>query len=130
MKMNHKTILVVEDHEDTRFLLKVVLERKGYRVVEAENGMEAIGLAECERPGLILMDVRLPTLDGLSAIRHLRGQDSLRLLPIVAISAHAAPRDQINAMSAGCNAYLTKPIDFVQLNKLLHHYFPVCNHSA
>src|SRR3954462_10501500 len=99
MEKNHQTVLVVEDHEDTRFMLRVILEQKGYRVVEAGDGMEAIGLAECEHPGLVLMDLTLPMLDGLSAIRHLRCQESLRLLPIVAISGHAAPRDQINAMS-------------------------------
>ena len=130
MEKNHQTILVVEDHEDTRFMLRVILEQKGYRVVEAEDGIEAIGLAECEHPGLVLMDLSLPTLDGLSAICHLRCQESLRSLPIIAISGHAAPRDQINAMSAGCNAYLTKPIDFSQLNNLLHHYVPVYKHAA
>lgn len=125
-----QTVLVVEDHEDTRLLLRVVLEQQGYRVVEAEDGMEAIGLAEYECPELVLMDVGLPMLDGLSAIRHLRGMESFCSLPIIAISAHAAPRDQVNAMSAGCNAYLTKPIDFIQLNKLLHHYLPVYQHAC
>jgi len=127
---NHQTVLVVEDHEDTRFLLKVILERKGYRVVEAIDGAEAIGLAGCENPGLVLMDVKLPTLDGLSVIRQLRRLESLRSLPIVVISARVAPRDQINAINAGCNAFLTKPIDLSQLNDLLHHYIPVYKHAA
>lgn len=118
------TVLVAEDHADTRLMLRILLERKGYRVVEAGDGVEAVEAARREHPDIVLMDVSLPTLDGLSATRRIHEVISLSALPVVVVSGHAAERDQTEALAAGCSAYLTKPIDFDRLDDLLCHFIP------
>ena len=113
------TILVVEDFEDNRFMMRRLLEMSGYQVVEAVNGQEAIEVARREQPDLILMDLSLPLLDGLAATRHIREQQPLRAVPIVAVSAHDTADFHAEALAAGCDEYITKPIDFEQLESLL-----------
>jgi two-component system cell cycle response regulator DivK len=127
---DHPTVLVAEDHDDTRFMLRVLLEQRGYRVVEAGDGLEAVEAARRERPHLVLMDVSLPSLDGLSATRLMRERETLRAVPVVAVSGHAAERDKDKALAAGCSAYLTKPIDFDRLDDLLRRFVPVYEHAA
>ena len=112
-------MLVVEDHEDSRLMFKTFLELKGCRVVEAGDGLEAVTAAEREHPDLVLMDVSLPGLDGLSVTRRLRARESLRALPVVIISGHAAAADQAVAVAAGCSEYLTKPLELKQLDGVL-----------
>ena len=118
------TILVVEDFEDNRFMMRRLLEMSGYRVLEAVNGEEAVDLACQELPGLILMDLSLPQLDGLAATRRIRQYPELRDVPIVAVSAHDTADFHADALAAGCNDYVTKPIDFDQLEALLHRLLP------
>jgi two-component system cell cycle response regulator DivK len=127
---SHPTVLVAEDHEDSRLMLKFLLESQGYRVVEAEDGLKAVEIASREHPDLVLMDVSLPLLDGLSATCRLHEQVSLRAVPVVIVSGHATAQDQAKALSAGCSAYLTKPIDFDQLENLLHQFIPAYGHAA
>lgn len=112
-------VLVVEDHEDTRFLLKYMLTARGFDVAEAANGEDAVDAAERLRPGLILMDGSLPRLDGLSATRRMRELAALRGVPIVFLSGHAEPSWQISARDAGCDDYLVKPIDIDRLDTVL-----------
>ena|ERR1044071_8508544 len=114
-----QTILVVEDFEDNRFMMRRLLEMSGYRVVEAVNGEQAVEAAERERPDLILMDLSLPKLDGLAATRRIREQAGAARVPIVAVSAHDTTDFHADALAAGCNEYVTKPIDFDQLEELL-----------
>ena len=118
------TVLVVEDFEDTRYLMRVELERRGYRVIEAVNGEEGVAMALTERPRIILMDIGLPVLDGIAATRELRGREEMRDVLIVALTAHHETEYRANALSAGCDAYLTKPIDFDWLNDLLNRLLP------
>ena len=113
------TVLLVEDTEDNRFMMRRLLEMAGYQVVEATNGEEAIKLAESERPHLILMDLSLPVIDGLAATRAIRRLDGFKRTPIVAVSAHDTSDFQADALEAGCNSYITKPIDFGQLEVLI-----------
>ena len=113
------TVLVVEDFEDNRFMMRRLLEMCGYRVVEAVNGEQAVETARTERPDLILMDLSLPKLDGLAATRRIRQTDGLGEVPIVAVSAHDTSDFHADALAAGCNEYVTKPIDFDQLESLL-----------
>jgi two-component system cell cycle response regulator DivK len=113
------TVMVVEDFEDNRFMMRRLLEMSGYRVLEAINGEEAVELAHRERPELILMDLSLPQLDGLAATRRIRQHSDLRDVPIVAVSAHDTADFHADALAAGCNDYVTKPIDFDQLEALL-----------
>jgi two-component system, cell cycle response regulator DivK len=114
-----ETILLVEDTEDNRFMMRRLLEMSGYRVVEATNGEEAVRLAESERPDVILMDLSLPVIDGLAATRAIRKLDGFGKVPIVAVSAHDTSDFQSDALVAGCNSYITKPIDFSQLEILI-----------
>ena len=113
------TILLVEDTEDNRFMMRRLLEMSGYAVVEATNGEEAVRLAQSERPQIILMDLSLPVIDGLAATRAIRKLDGLKEIPIVAVSAHDTSDFQSEALAAGCNSYITKPIDFSQLETLI-----------
>ena len=114
------TVLLVEDFEDNRFMMRRLLEMSGYRVVEAVNGNQAVEAAERERPDIILMDLSLPMLDGLAATRRIRAHDGLSKVPIVAVSAHDSADFHAEALAAGCNEYVTKPIDFDQLVQLLN----------
>ncbi len=116
------TIMVVEDFEDNRFMMRRLLEMSGYRVVEAENGEQAVERARDERPDLILMDLSLPLLDGLAATRRIRAYAELRETPVVAVSAHDTADFHAEALAAGCNEYLTKPIDFDELERLLTRF--------
>jgi two-component system, cell cycle response regulator DivK len=113
------TVLVAEDHDDSRLLFKLFLESKGCRVVEAADGLEVVTAVEREHPDLVLMDVGLPGLDGLSVTRRLRERESLRALPVVIISGYAAAADRDEAVAAGCNEFLTKPLEMKQLDGVL-----------
>jgi len=114
-----RTVLIVEDTEDNRFMLKRLLEMSGYSVIEARNGVEAVTLAQTEEPALILMDLSLPIIDGLAATRLIRQNPSLKETPIIAVSAHDTADFQAHALEAGCDCYVTKPIDFNQLERLI-----------
>jgi len=114
-----RTILVVEDFEDNRFMMRRLLEMSGYLVVEAVNGQEAVEISQRTLPDLILMDLSLPLLDGLSATRRIRTRPELEKVPIVAVSAHDTADFHAEALAAGCNEYVTKPIDFDELEELL-----------
>jgi CheY-like chemotaxis protein len=103
-----KTILLVEDFDDTRLMTKLWLTRKGYRVVEAENGEEAVQVAQREQPDLIIMDMMMPGVDGLDATT-----------PIVAVSAYGADQYRHKALDAGCNEYVPTPFDPDALSKLI-----------
>ncbi len=113
------TLLLVEDTEDNRFMMRRLLEMTGYRVVEAMNGEEAVRLAELESPKLILMDLSLPVIDGLAATRLIRKLPRCNNTPIIAVSAHDSSDFQSDAIAAGCNSYITKPIDFNELEELI-----------
>lgn len=113
------TLLLVEDTEDNRFMMRRLLEMTGYRVVEAMNGEEAVKLAAKELPQLILMDLSLPVIDGLAATRLIRKLPELGNTPIIAVSAHDTSDFQSEALEAGCNSYITKPIDFNELEELI-----------
>ena len=121
MNENDKThtVLLVEDTEDNRFMMRRLLEMTGYRVVEAMNGEEAVKLARAEMPQLILMDLSLPVIDGLAATRLIRKLPEFETTPIIAVSAHDTSDFQSEAIQAGCNRYITKPIDFNELEELI-----------
>jgi CheY-like chemotaxis protein len=118
-KAGKPLVLVVEDHEDTRFILRTVLERSGCRVMEACDGFEAVEIAGREQPDLILMDGSLPLLGGLTATRLIRENALLQEVLIVALSGWATPSFHAAALAAGCNECFDKPIDFKRLKSLL-----------
>ena len=114
-----RTILVVDDFDDTRLLLRTWLRKKGYRVVEAENGNEAIAKVRDTDPDLVIMDVEMPELDGLSATRQIRTLKNFAELPIVAVSAYGADMFREQALAAGCNDYMSTPFEPDELEKLI-----------
>jgi CheY-like chemotaxis protein len=115
-------VLVVEDHEDTRFLLKTMLEMRGYRVSEAADGEEGVRLARRERPRLVIMDATLPRLDGLAATRRIRSDSALEGVPVVFLSGHAQPDFRAAALDAGGTDFLVKPIALEDLASVLERY--------
>jgi CheY-like chemotaxis protein len=108
-------LLLVEDNELIRDMLARRLATRGYEVLLAANGSEALAQALAEAPDLILLDLTLPVLDGWEAARRLKAEATTRAIPIVALSAHAMGADRERALAAGCDAYETKPIDFPRL---------------
>jgi CheY-like chemotaxis protein len=123
--MRHKDLfLVVEDFEDSRFMMRRLLEMAGHRVVEATDGEQAIAMALEKHPDLILMDLSLPKLDGLAATRRIRQRRDLRNVPILAVSAHDGPDSRAAALEAGCDDYVTKPIDFDHLKDVIKRHLP------
>ena len=117
-------VLVVEDYEDTRALMRLELEKRGFRVVEAMDGEQGVASALHERPDIILMDIGLPLIDGIEATRRIRNDNSMRDVLIVALTAHHETEYRAQALAAGCDAYLTKPIDFDWLIDLLGRLLP------
>ena len=113
------TVLVAEDDADVRLMMKMLLELKGYRVVEARDGQETLDVARERRPDLILMDLQLPRLNGFAVARFLRQTDGLRGVPIIVVSGHDPAKHRNLALAAGCNAYVQKPIDFDTLDALI-----------
>ena len=109
------TILIVEDNEASRDVLMRRLERRGYRVVIAVDGQEALAVARSARPDLILMDLGLPVMDGWEATRQLKGDPATRHMPIIVLSAHAMTTDRELALAAGGDEFDTKPLRFPQL---------------
>ena len=103
-------------------MMRRLLEMAGYKVIEASDGEQAVELAIREQPALILMDLSLPKLDGLAATRQIRQHKDVENTPIVAISAHDSPESRSEALAAGCDEYVTKPIDFDQLGEMLKHF--------
>ena len=114
--MNNK-VLLVDDDESNRDMLARRLQNRGYRVVTAVDGREAVERARAESPCLILMDVTLPVLDGLAATRELKSRVDLRDIPVIALTAHSGPEDRDRARAAGCDDYDTKPIEFERLER-------------
>jgi len=129
MKRAKKFFLVVEDFEDSRFMMRRLLEMAGYNVLEASDGEQAVKMAVEARPVLILMDLSLPKLDGLAATRQIRQKKGLKAVPIVAVSAHDSPESRTEALAAGCDEYVTKPIDFDHLTKLLQRFLSSAENS-
>lgn len=106
---------MVEDNELNRDMLSRRLQRRGYDVVLAVDGQEAITTAETSKPDVILMDMDLPVLNGWEATRALRNSPGIRDIPVIALTAHALPADRERTIEAGCDAYQSKPVDFPEL---------------
>jgi two-component system cell cycle response regulator DivK len=119
-----KRILVVEDQEDNRRIVRDLFTRSGYEIVEAVTGEEGVTLAETQHPDLILMDIQLPGLDGYEATRRIKGNAELRHIPIIVVTSYALSGDDVTAFAAGCDAYVTKPFSPRQLLATIQQYLP------
>ena len=120
-----QTVLVVEDYDDIRLMMKMMLERDGYTVVEAEDGQQAVELATRVHPGLILMDLNLPILNGYEATRRIHWSSETRDIPIVAVSAQCVGEHRQMALDAGCLECVQKPINFPTLRAVVGRYLAV-----
>jgi CheY-like chemotaxis protein len=114
-----RTVLIVEDDEDARYLMRLELEHLGYLIVEAENGEQAVEVAEREQPDIILMDLSLPRMDGIAATQKIRATDGFSGVPVIAVTAHQETDFREGAKAAGFDAYVTKPIDMNWLSELI-----------
>jgi CheY-like chemotaxis protein len=116
----YPTVLVAEDSLDTRIMLKRAFELKGYRVFEAEDGQQALDVARRHRPSLIIMDLNMPVLDGLEAIKNFRKLErGGEHVPIIAITAYDVYGMEAAALEAGCNIYLSKPLNLEEIDRAL-----------
>ena len=105
----NKTILVVEDQEDNRQILRDLLASSGFLMIEAHDGQQALAMARSQRPDLILMDIQLPVVDGYEATRSIKRDPELKHIPVIAVTSYALSGDEERAREAGCDAYVAKP---------------------
>lgn len=116
--------VVAESDEETRGLIRSLLELLGFAVVEALNGQEAYESAVCYHPDLILIELKLPTVSGFSAIRRIRKDSELSAVPIIAMSSHHSTANGSLALAAGCSAHVKKPIEFDRLEAVVENLIP------
>ncbi len=119
-----KRILVVEDHEDNRRIMRDLLTNSGYEVIEAVTGVEGVSAAETYRPDLIVMDIQLPGIDGYEATRQIKANPNLQKVPIIVVTSYALSGDDVKAFEAGCDAYVTKPFSPRELLAKIREYVP------
>jgi len=117
-------ILVVEDQEDNRQILRDLLASVDYEMIEAENGEEALAAVAEHRPDLILMDIQLPIMDGYEATRRIKADPSTRGIPVIVVTSYALSGDELKARDAGCDAYVTKPYSPRQLLAKIREHLP------
>ena len=119
-----KRILVVEDQEDNRQILRDLLGSAGIGIIEAHDGVAALKLAASEKPDLILMDIQLPEMDGYEATRRIKADPALKHIPIIVVTSYALSGDEGKARAAGCDDYVTKPFSPRQLLAKIRQYLP------
>ena len=119
-----KRILVVEDQEDNRCILRDLLTSVGYEIVEAVTGEDGVGMAETHVPDLILMDIQLPGIDGYEATRRIKAHVALRHIPVIAVTSYALSGDDVKAFEAGCDAYVSKPFSPRALLAKIREFVP------
>ncbi|MBA3016187.1 MAG: response regulator [Proteobacteria bacterium] len=110
-----KTVMVVDDNEANLYLMACIIKKMGCRILQARTGEEGVDLAVRERPDLIVMDIKLPGIDGVEATRRIRQSEACAKVPILAVTAHAMTGDRERFLQAGCNAHIEKPIDPVMI---------------
>jgi len=106
-----KRVLVVDDNEANIHLVRFILEKNGYEVIEARNGIKGVEAAVSEKPDLVLLDIQLPDIDGLEVARRIRASEADGKTPIIALTSYAMTGDRERILTAGCNGYLAKPIN-------------------
>ena len=119
-----KRILVVEDQEDDRQIIRDMLAGTDYAITEAEDGEQALAAVAKERPDLILMEIQLPSMDGYEAMRRIRTDPALLSIPIIAVSSYAPNEEEQKARAAGCDDFVPKPYSPRQLRAKIRHYIP------
>ena len=116
------TILIVEDNEKNMKLVRDILRHKQYTTLEAVNGLDGVRIARESRPDLVLMDIQLPDIDGIAALRQIRAQPNLDATPVIAVSASVMPDEQQKVVSSGFDAFITKPIDLKRFRETVQRF--------
>ena len=106
-----KKILVIEDNENNLYLIRFMLEKSGYQVIEAKEGLTGVTMALKEKPDLVLIDIQLPDINGMEATKRIRAAETVDKVPIVAVTSYAMVGDREKALAAGCTGYIEKPIN-------------------
>ena len=119
-----KCILIVEDQEDNRTILRDLLSKAGFDLIEAVNGEDGVALALSKHPDLILMDIQLPVMDGYEATRRIKANTDLKAIPIIAVTSYALSGDEAKARAAGCDGYIAKPFSPRKLLATVREYLP------
>jgi len=120
--MSKGRILIVEDNMDTYELVRFILEKHGYDTFLAMNGRDGVNAAVKQRPDLIIMDLSMPEMDGWTATRLIKENSDTSPIPLIALTAHALPDDKQRAFASGCNEYITKPMDLLDLVETVEHW--------
>ena len=119
-----RTILVVDDHEDNRRILRDLLRSAGYEIVEATTGEDGVAAAKARVPDLILMDIQLPGIDGYEATRRIKADEALRRIPLIVVTSYALSGDDAKALAAGADAYVAKPFSPRAMLAKIREYLP------
>lgn len=119
-----KTILHIEDNFHNRDIVRRMLEGQGYTVIEAEDGVIGLEMVQKQKPPLVLLDINLPRLDGISVIKRIRADPSLQNIPVIAVTASAMVGDRERFLEAGCNDYLPKPVRLTALIRMVDAHYP------
>ena len=122
--MAGQTVLVVDDHEDNRRILRDLLRSAGYDVIEATTGEDGVATAKARTPDLILMDIQLPGIDGYEATRRIKGDEALRRIPLIVVTSYALSGDDAKALAAGADAYVAKPFSPRAMLAKIREYLP------
>jgi two-component system cell cycle response regulator DivK len=125
-----KVILVVEDNERNRKLVRTILEFRGFEVVECEDGAPSLELARAHKPALVLMDIQLPTMDGITALGKLRADAETASIPVVAVTASVTPGERDRVVAAGFNGYVSKPIDVATFGDMVQKHVDAAGAKA
>ena len=124
------SILIADDYDDNRELLRLMLETEGYRIREARDGREALETARAEPPAVALIDLSMPSLDGWGLLREMRADERTRAVPCVAVTAFAANQDRVRALEAGFDAYISKPFRAKELIDLVNSFARPGDHNS
>ncbi len=120
--MSDKNVMVVEDNEKNRKLMRVILKAKGFSVIEATTGEEALNILKNQKPDIILMDIQLPGVDGLTLTKQIKADATSSAIPIIAVTAHAMKGDEQKILDAGCDGYISKPVNTQELPFIVEKY--------
>jgi CheY-like chemotaxis protein len=119
-----RCVLVVEDNERNRKLVRTILKFRGFDVIECDDGAPSLELARQHKPALVLMDIQLPTMDGITALQRLRADPETNEIPVIAVTASVTPGERERVVSAGFNAYVGKPIDIDEFAAIVDKFAP------
>lgn len=120
--MSKGRVLIVEDNMDTYELVRFILEKNGYEVFLAVNGRDGVNAASKQKPDLIVMDLSMPEMDGWTATRLIKQNKQTSAIPLIALTAHVLPGDRQRAVDSGCDEYITKPMDLLELVETVDHW--------